>query len=244
MKRMRIALAALVGVVLVAVGVAVAFTHSAGQTAVTDSGVRSGDAWTEPTQDELVETYGPFGISFDDAGNMLYEGKRVRWFADCVEVEDGALSTRYVYRNDRGTEYLRTVRDRLDNGDGSYDPFGPLTGIVPWEAGEWDTLGFLFESGPIEAVAEATGGDGGGVTFAQRFAAYKDFGITYEEADNASGAGDVYWNGQLVSVFADVSPSGGAFSFHSATPGGISVRTVYDQDGTLTGVEETAGASL
>ncbi len=244
MKRTRIALAALVGVAIIAVGVAVAFTHSAGQVAVTDSGVRSGDARTEPTQDELVEAYGPFGISFDEAGNMLYEGKRVRWFADCVEVEDGALSTRYVYRNDQGTEYLRTVRDRVDNGDGSYDPFGPLTGIVPWEAGEWDALGFLFEGGPIEAVTEATGGDGGGVTFAQRFAAYKDFGITYEEAHNASGAGDVYWNGQLVSAFADVSPSGGAFSFHSATPGGIPVRTVYDQDGTLSGIEAATGASL
>ncbi len=83
-------------------------------------------------------------------------------------------------------------------------------------------------------------GNADGMTFEKRFAKYKDFGITYVEAQNASGQGNVYLHGQLVSHFADITPKGDAFSFTSARQGGIAVRTVYDSNGQLTGVEENA----
>lgn len=60
------------------------------------------------------------------------------------------------------------------------------------------------------------------------------------EAEGASGAGNVYYNGQLVSRFADLTPDGGAFTFTSAEQGGINVKTVYDNSGRLTGVETVA----
>ncbi len=88
-----------------------------------------------------------------------------------------------------------------------------------------------------EAVTFGFVGGTGGVTFEERFAEYKDYGITYVEAQNASGQGNVYLNGQLVSRFSDISPDGSAFSFTSADKGGIAVRTVYDSNGRLTGVE-------
>ncbi len=215
--------------------------------AVTQEGVSEQTAYVtpsfdegvyEPSQEELLEDYGAFGVSFDESGKMLYHNKLVRWFADFVEIEDGALATRYVYRNDEGTEYIHTVRDKIDNGDGSYDLFGPLTGIVPWETGSLDELGFLFQGSQINEASETGGGDRpDGTSFAERFAKYKAYGITYEEASGASGVGNVYWNGELVSRFADRNPDGGAFSFTSVQQGGVAARMVYDGNGRLTGVE-------
>ncbi len=76
-----------------------------------------------------------------------------------------------------------------------------------------------------------------GTDFAGIFEKYAPFGITYEEAERNSRRGNVYYNGQLVSRFADLTPDGGAFTFTSAEQGGITVKTVYDDDGRLTGVE-------
>jgi len=192
----------------------------------------------DPTCEELLAEYGKFGISFDASGNMLYQGKLVRWFADFVELEEGALATRYVYRNNEGTEYIHTVRDRIDNGDGSYDPFGSLVEIVPWKAGSLDDFGFLFQEGQINEATEISGGESAsGITFEECFSRYKDYGIIYAEAQSASGRGNVYLRGQLVSRFSDVSPDGSAFSFTSADKGGIAVRTVYDSSGQLSGLE-------
>ncbi len=231
------------------------------QTAVADRTIASAD-FHEPTRDELLAAYGEFGISFDASGKMLYQNKPVRWFADFVELEEGALATRYVYRNDEGTEYIHTVRNRIDNGDGSYDPFGPLLEIVPWESGERDDFGFLFQGSQINETAEAIGNDHAdgdtnaktttaeaigndsaandtnAKTFPEIFEKYSAFGIEYVEAENASGAGNIYYHGQLVNSFADISPDGGAFTFHSADGGAIDVQTIYDADGNLTGVEQ------
>ena len=76
-----------------------------------------------------------------------------------------------------------------------------------------------------------------GTGFAGIFEKYVPFGITYEEADGNSGRGNVYYNGQLVSRFADLTPDGGAFTFTSAEQGSLTVKTVYDDDGRMTGVE-------
>ena len=68
-----------------------------------------------------------------------------------------------------------------------------------------------------------------GTGFAERFAKYAPFGITYEEVEGAGGMGNVYWSGRLVSRFVDLTPDGGAFSFSSAKRGGVAVKTVYDR---------------
>jgi len=190
----------------------------------------------EPAQEELLKEYGRFGISFGASGKMLYNGKPVRWFADGVDTGDSWFC-RYTYRDDQGTEYIRTVRETVDNGDGSVNVFGPLTGIVPLKAGELDRFGFLFQGGLEEAVAEGNSETMSGTSFEDRFARYREFGITYVEGENSSGAGNVYFNGQPVRQFSDVTPDGGAFSFTSGAESGIRVRTVYDARGLLSGVE-------
>ncbi len=190
------------------------------------------------SQDELITAYGNYGISFDKSGKMLYGNEYVRFFVDGVDVGSGGFATRYVYQNDDGTVDIHTVRDRIYNGDGSYDPFGPLNTIVPYEDGEIDLYTFLAQDSAGQEAAEAVGDsvDDDGITFSQKFAKYKDFGITYVEAPDASGAGNVYCNGQLVSLFADLDPDGGAFTFSSSKQGGINMKTVYDSNGKLIGV--------
>ncbi len=83
----------------------------------------------------------------------------------------------------------------------------------------------------IEATAMGTDSGAKGRTFADIFAAYKDYGITYDEEKS-----DVYFNGKLVSLFVDISKDG-AFSFMSQSTGGIKVRTVY-KNGKLSEVRE------
>lgn len=74
-------------------------------------------------------------------------------------------------------------------------------------------------------------------SFTDRFAKYKEFGIEYVEAEDASGAGNIYYNGNLVNNFLDISPNGGTFSFHSADGGKINVQTIYENE-KVVGVEE------
>ncbi len=92
----------------------------------------------------------------------------------------------------------------------------------------------IIDGDVIEATAMGTDSDAKGKTFADIFAVYKDFGITYDEEKR-----DVYLNGKLVSLFVDISEDG-SFSFMSqsaAGGSGIKVRTVY-KNGKLSEVRE------
>lgn len=308
---------------------------------------------SEPCAADFAE-YESFGLAWDEAQKaLLYNGERVRYFLDGAELEDGAWATRLEYadRELTGELDLYAVRQRADNGNGSYDPFGPLLRLkkrsqslfdarisaspelaataadtffrqltaesaeetgklleryapfgLSWrthpttgelsmsydgravhslfdsveqvwianningtdlEAGALD-LEAVYENGrltglrevepatveqgagtegtgepgtEISAAAEGSGGPGG-MTFAELFEKYAAFGISYAEAEGASGAGNVYLNGHLVSRFADERPDGGVFTFESADEGGMAVRAVYDEAGKLTGVTE------
>ena len=76
---------------------------------------------------------------------------------------------------------------------------------------------------------------------AQIFASYEVYGLTYKEAVTGNGAErNLFYNGQPVRSFGDVSPSGSAFSFTSTDPEGIQVRTVYNESGELVGIEPVA----
>lgn len=187
---------------------------------------------------ELLKAYGAFGLTYDEAEDAMYfNGRLVRYFFDGVDVGDGTASV-YEFLNEDGVVDVHTLREAAVNADGSADPLGMLTGVEADSQEAFDSrdISALKNPGKQVVYAFAVGGDGG-ETFAERFARYRDFGITYTEAESAGGTGNVYWNGQLISRFSDVSPEGGAFSFTSARQGGLQVRTVYDGAGTLQGVE-------
>jgi len=93
--------------------------------------------------------------------------------------------------------------------------------------------GFDIVAGDVIETTAAAGTDSGGKgkTFADIFAGYKDFGITYDEEKS-----NVYFDGKPVRKFVDISEDG-VFSFMSKSAGGIKVRTVY-KNGKLSEVRE------
>ena len=190
----------------------------------------------EPTQAELSALYGAFGLTFDAQGKMLYGGELVRYFCDGVEIEDGIWVIHYEYLNDSGTVDVMTKRSQVDNQDGSIDPFGELLGLEKASSVEFAKR--QVRAPAQSAVTEAVDHAAGGETIADRLAQYAAYGISYEERPHHSGAGNVFYQGQLVKQFVDQTPSGGVFSYGSRDGGELTVRTLYDEDGTLCGVAE------
>ena len=115
---------------------------------------------------------------------------------------------------------------------------GELIRIERYSPEEFDNRDLSNFYGSSDAVTYCLGSyDPSAESFTDLFAKYKGFGIEYVESATASGAGNVYYNGQLVNSFADISPNGEAFTFHSADSGNINVQIIYGMDGNLTGVE-------
>lgn len=203
------------------------------------------DPVSERSQKDLLAEYGPYGISFDSAGNMLYEGVVIGLFVDGVEVDNGGWAVRYVYQSDVGAQRLIAVRARRDNGDGSYDPFGALTGIRAMTDSEWAALSRINGAAlGQEAVAVMTEDEGtvedGSVDFRDAFnEKFKPYGVSFVPSGSF---GNVYWNGQLVKVFEDKTPDGGYQTISSIDGGEISLRAVYGAGGKLTGVAQSAAS--
>ncbi len=199
------------------------------------------------SKEELLEMYGGFGISFDKNGDMLYNGELIRTFIDGYEIESDMWASVYVYYNEKGTVDVTAKREPTKNDDGSTDPSGKLVGLVKATQEEFDSkkFGFLLEDASSEAITVLDPlanpsvflcYESEGSTFAEIFSKYAMFGIEYK--GNDGGIGNVYLNGELVSVFSDVTPEGGAFSFTSKDGGGFNVMTVYDENGKLSGVKK------
>lgn len=194
----------------------------------------------QPTQQELVDLYGAFGISFDTNDHMLFNGEQIRYFCDGVEIEEGIWAIRYEHFQPNGTVDVFSRRSIVDNGDGSYDPFGDLLGLEKSNQEVFEQRNFIASTtigttAIIDGESEATG-----QTFTQLFAKYKEYGIMYEERPGSSGSGNVYYNGETVRTFIDEAPDGGVFSYGSRGGGMITIRTVYDNNGKLIGVEQEA----
>lgn len=216
----------------------------------------------DPDENFLEEyaVYEPFGLTCEKDG-LYFEGEKVRYFLDGTELDEGCLSAWRQYWNDEGAVDVHTVRTVIDNGDGSYDPFGELIGMERYSKEEFDRRDLKDFQGSLEATAVDAPSGGGffewlfgkkdrGASFEEIFEAYRDYGITYVEADKGSGVGNVYDNGELVDYFVDRKPDGGVFSFCSRdgksadgdrdynvnARNGIIVSTVYDEKGKLCGV--------
>lgn len=192
-----------------------------------------------PKKSVSYQEYERFGLKYDESKNELYfDGELVRYFYDGVDVDSSTKSVYCEFLNENGTVDIHTTRNTIKNGDGSIDPFGPLTGIERYSQEEFDNRDLSsFYDAPGVPVHVSGFYDPTGETFADRFAKYKKFGIKYVEAENGSSTGNVYYNGKLVKTFLDLSPSGGVFTFLSTDGGSIKVQTIYEND-KVVGVEE------
>ena len=171
----------------------------------------------------LLQAYIPFGLSCEtDAStgeiSMRWQGKPVHSVYDAEKGAWIANSMRGLYLGPDAVD-LEAVYEQ-----------GELTGLRETPSQPATEIAFAAEGSAAEP----------GTAFAELFEKYAPFGITYVEAAGASGAGNVYYNGQLVSQFADLAPGGGAFTFSSAEQGNFSVKTVYGNHGRLIGVEAVA----
>ena len=190
----------------------------------------------ELTQKKMLDLYGDYGISFDESGNMLFQGDLVRLFWDGVDAGDGASSVLCQYYNEKGTVDVHTVRSVIDNGDGSVDPFGKLIKIEKDSQEVFDSrdMDDYLSDGPSTTTASGFSNSNDGTSFAEVMKKYAEFGIRYESGD---GLGNIYYNNQLVKTFIDKNKQGDVFTLSSEDGGEIVVHTVYDKKGNLTGVE-------
>lgn len=186
----------------------------------------------------LIDEYQSFGLIYDESSQEMYfHDKLVRYFFDGVDIDSGTAVV-FDFLNEDGVVDVHTVREATQNEDGSINPVGKLIGIEEYSQEEFDRLDIQEQTGiQQEAVAYGSSDGVGGSTFEEIFAKYKDYGITYVEAAGYSGAGNVYYNGQLVNIFSDVTPTGSAFSFQSGKKEGVNVRTIYNGNGEIAGIE-------
>ncbi|MDY5251812.1 MAG: M56 family metallopeptidase [Erysipelotrichaceae bacterium] len=79
------------------------------------------------SQQNLLNLYKDYGISFDEQGNMLFDGELVRSFTDGGNLD--SLTSTYQYYNDNGTIDIHTVRSTIDNANNTSQTFGKLIRI-------------------------------------------------------------------------------------------------------------------
>lgn len=85
-----------------------------------------------PAKAADFKEYEPFGLKFDEKTKVLsYQNKRVRYFYDGAQLEDNCTVTRLEYADAelKGDIDVHTVRQREENGDGSYNVLGKLTSL-------------------------------------------------------------------------------------------------------------------
>jgi hypothetical protein len=79
--------------------------------------------------------------------------------------------------------------------------------------------------------------------FAENLSRYSNFGIEYVGTEYnpdipGSGRGKLYYNGQLVKQFVDRKDTDDILTYKDKEGDGITVYTVYDENGRLSGVEK------
>lgn len=243
MNRKKYTMVTILVTILLAGGATAVFATSAAapvSIAVTQDTSLDPPAPKAPGQQELLRDYGPYGISFDVDGNMLYHDELVRYFCDGAELDAGAWAIAYEYLNERGTVDVFTKRTVIDNGDGSIDPFGLLVDLVPSSQQEFDQRDISPAQLTAATVYEGDNSGDPGETLAAMFAKYEAYGITYEEERPGSGAGNVFYHKQPVKRFIDAAPDGSIFTYDSRDGGEITVHTLYDAQGKFLGIEEGA----
>lgn len=113
MKMKKTSMAALAAALCLIGGVTTVFATSADKsikkpvtsdTAITDTNILESmpTMFKELTQQEVLDAYGMYDISFNENGKMLYNGELVRYFWDGYVIEDYGRVIHYEYINKDG----------------------------------------------------------------------------------------------------------------------------------------------
>lgn len=181
---------------------------------------------------EQFDQYFLLGLEYNLTNeNLYYNGELVRYFLDSYKLDSYSEVVIYEYVNEDGTIDIHTERGKTENGDGSFDPGGALLKIVPYSQEEFDKRDFEEMKNPTTSVAEFEGESGaGGRTLEEHFLDYKNFGLDYNKETTR-----LHYNGKLVRSFLD--SNNGDIFMYSKENGEVDVYAVYDEDGTLIGLE-------
>ncbi len=179
----------------------------------------------------LFDDYKSCGLTFQNSdGNLYWNGQRVRIFVDGAEHEGGWVS-QYEHYDPEGSVDVRTIRERVDNGDGSYNLMGPLVRLEEFEPERMflDALeGQRYVGAEFQYEAERT---------AQELKRYEKFGLTFDSnANNPTGSLSMSWNGQPVRSLFD--PERQLWVCNSLGTKGLNLEAVYE-NGKLTGLRES-----
>ena len=99
-------------------------------------------------------------------------------------------------------------------------------------------VGAIFATSQAVKYSELPSG-----AFEEQYSPYSVYGLEYigSEYDpniQGSGVGNLYYNGQLVETFVDRKDNHDILRYEAKETRGITVYTIYDSDGTLTGLEQ------
>lgn len=208
--------------------------------------MQGSDRWTCGKDTILMDEYAPFGLS-ENGGELSYMGKKVRSFDDSVELEKETSASKVLYFDPEGTVNLQTVREPVQNADGSIDPFGFVTGLeeIPDETA--DELRIRHSGGRLGPFAEYTDEEvlPPFEATADFLKDYAPFGLRYElnvETDKF----EMEWNGRPVhSLYDPYKEIWAAWSLNATNlgPDSVDLEAVYT-DGKLTGLKEAAASTV
>ncbi|WP_322200586.1 M56 family metallopeptidase [Acutalibacter intestini] len=177
----------------------------------------------------LFDDYRRCGLTFQNHdGNLYWKGQRVRIFVDGAECGGGFVST-YEHYDPEGAIDVRTVRERIDNGDGSEDWRGPLVRLEEFTPDRMflDALeGQKYVGAEIQYEAEHT---------AKELERYAPFGLV-GKTNAATGELIMNWNGRPVRSLFDEERQ--LWIANSLGGNGLNLEAVYE-NGKLTGVRES-----
>lgn len=186
------------------------------------------DSYLDPLQ---IEEYASFGLTVDKDG-LMYNGEKVRFFSDAVDIEPGITASKTLFYSDDGTLCLKALRQASENPDGSTDPFGDLIGIEeisPAEAGEIMSNEATLDAASVVSVAaedEIAPDD---------LEMYAPFGLDYTFGPN--GISMKYDGKPVHSLFDPVTGTWYGNNIHGSDLGSdrVDLEAVYT-DGRLTGL--------
>jgi YD repeat-containing protein len=153
------------------------------------------------------------------------------WFTWDQERVDGAIASmeQLLEEIQDGKKVSKPTQDGDTMIQFSYDETAVET------AAQDDTTAAIDEY-TMTAVTDEYTTESGDVDegFLADMAQYAPFGVIFVQSGDF---GDLYWNGELVDILIDQSPVGVYTTIGSEDEGGITIQTVYDSSGKLTGVE-------
>lgn len=174
----------------------------------------------------LLEEAEAFGVT-REGDKLYYEGQLVHTLVD----GDGCW-----YGNDNGTVDLQVQRNVFMGSDGYWNTSGAVSGILSERDAGFDrTMTDLFGIDDMVWRIYGTGAPVDADAIEAAFARYEKYSLVYLPRE--CGIGSMSYCGQPVRSFEDVKPDGGAFSYQDPNvKRGLTVTTLYDQDGKLAGL--------